>query len=329
MITILTRDKFLKRERLNSFTETSMGESEFNEIEASLFNEIEASLLSSCRCQTTIFHGQKYKRKFLFFSKTLSITLLFTVLLSTVREFSIYTSEPLITLKSLSFPLKEDPWTQNDIPVVMDFTGTGTDSISAVLSECLNLIDFRNSKDFQGAGFMLTDSLCQISRNFDRSKRARIFLVLRNPEFRTKLLFAMKKDVSNPLYDERVSNLDFLHYVNSTLFEKNVLTKSILCKTGEITDEDYETAKKIVKDNISVARFPQRSIFMQVQENYGLLHSRIVQNCMNHKFGIGMKNIAKYQYIFKEIPRRHPLLKEINEYDMKLFSYMFSKKGVH
>merc|ERR1712150_74775 len=117
-----------------------------------------------------------------------------------------------------------------------------------------------------------TNSLCEIPKYLEEGQRARLFVLIRNPSVHSGLVFASKKDLSSPNFDERAMGIGFSTYLTSPLAENNPLTRAILCKQrGKITDKDYLTAKKFLERYANLEFFRDRKkIISTFLKTFGL-----------------------------------------------------------
>merc|ERR1711862_328241 len=181
-----------------------------------------------------------------------------------------FTSLYGVNIGKLSDPLKLD-----DIPVFLDLAGGSKSSSSFchsyLLSRCIDpsIINNDNSNNLPKR-IIYTNSPCNIYQCIKNpnKERVRLFLILRDPLEHTLLSYNLKKDINHPTFDERMLGLDFSKYLDltsnnnspSSLLETDQITKSMLCKgynnsdddNNVITNSDFNDLKQFLKNHVAV-----------------------------------------------------------------------------
>lgn len=284
-------------------------------------------------------------------SKFAMIFILFICLLSTISIIAVLGTFPSISLnmeensvfKSLSLSrisrkirieqsLKELPTSfsifapvstkEKTVPVFFDLAGT---KFSVALTKCLGLKEKKVRPQNNNKGqkvkpdFLSTKSLCYLSKNLD--KKAKVFMLMRNPSTISAMSFLEKKDISSPQFDERTIGFDFSDYVQSHLMERDIFIRSILCKEEEeiITEEDFIAAKHFLE---------YYTIFSVYQDYKSLLH-KIIEAFEWEDFLTEDQSQCVENIFLQETPvpgerTNFDLLKNANKFDFRLYSYALS-----
>jgi len=129
-------------------------------------------------------------------------------------------------------------------------------------------------------------------------------------------------DKSNPKYDERVQGMTFDEYINSTLFEKNLLTRSIICKNkGDLNKRDLELAKNFLQSKCVVGMFQDyQNAFSKFQEKFQWNPDSIdVHQCIAKEFRESLDRSESYANIGRFMNDYMKVLTDANDYDMQLY----------
>lgn len=220
----------------------------------------------------------------------------------------------------------EESW---DIPVIFDLPGTESGFIGSILSECYGMKEISlNKRNFEKrkltkpqSEFMITDSICDFAHKLNNNFAARLFLLIRNPAVRIIRSFDLKQNYSNIMFDERLPGITLDEYLNSTLFENNSLTRSILCKEyGELTENDFKAAKNFLKNQCTIGTLNNFiTDFSKYEEKFiRKANSPQIQSCLAKelKQSINSMVIPRHESvsIVSKILLRH------NEFDVRLYS---------
>merc|ERR1711862_208353 len=224
----------------------------------------------------------------------------------------------------------------DDIPVIFDLFGTESSIIPSALSRCLKLkkgsiLKRKSKKKISNLpkDFIYTWALCSLSENFLYKKRARIFMLIRNPFTTSVLSFEQKQDIKGPEFDERFLGLNLRDYIESTLPEKDSLIRSILCKEkSDITEEDYAAAQFFMDNYTTFGIYHQdhMSNFLKILETFEWkLQSKTAQKCVDTVFKRDLLQTHKYYAETGNMIDFYDTLKDVNKYDTKLYTHALSQ----
>lgn len=233
------------------------------------------------------------------------------------------------------FASKFDEHSSDDVPVFLDLAGTESDFVPLALSRCLNLskdsiLERKKRKKMseRNTDFIYTDSLCAFSTRFKQNKKARVFMLVRNPTARSILSFGEKQDINGAQFDERTLGLELMKYVKTSLSERDFLTRSILCKeNSELKDEDYAAAKFFLDNYVTYGVFKDSKIaFVKFLEAFNWkFQSTKAKKCVDNVLKRGLMQKGKYADIGMDMAELYDELKAENKYDTKLYSHAVSK----
>ena len=135
------------------------------------------------------------------------------------------------------------------------------------------------------------------------------------------------KDPRSTFYDPRLQNLSFETYLsNNTLFERDALTKRLLCKENDtIEKHSLKHAIDILKQSETGVYHDLEDSFLQFQKAFPRWNSFSpkVNSCVKGMFERELRHVEKlYASYGIEFRGYFDRLKELNKFDMEL--YMFT-----
>merc|ERR1712232_714017 len=144
------------------------------------------------------------------------------------------------------------------------------------------------------------------------------------------------QELANPTserYDKNILGVSFKEYVDSSLLEKNFVTRSIVCKSKDevLTTDDYLYAKEFLETrcNVQLMYGHEKALIKFVEKFKNIdKNSLSIQDfqCLTEHVKIITnlaKNVADVQY---QIEQNMDSLATISRYDMMLFFDVVNSK---
>ena len=158
-------------------------------------------------------------------------------------------------------------------------------------------------------------------------------MTLENPILRIPLSYMEMKDPTSMFYDPHLNDVTFEEYVtNTTLFEKDLLTKRLLCR-----DKKHGNVQKLTKYNLNRAKdiFKSSEIgyfrddydsfnqFKKAFNHWEFLSLPTVDKCMKRKFELELNHREElYMKYGIEFSGYVNTMKDASKFDMELYAFI-------
>jgi len=177
-----------------------------------------------------------------------------------------------------------------------------------LLNIFLLIFDLFNQK------FLPAHSVCEHSLIESKKGKKQIFLIIRNPLVRTVYSLAEKNG------NDKLNSTSIEKYLRDTDDQRNLLTRSLLCKfKGKLDQDDLARAKGIIENKCTVAVFPDYGGALKSYETFlGLQLTNPMRTCITNRLSdiwIETQNFDAHLTVVEN----SKILREANGHDMHLF----------
>jgi len=151
-------------------------------------------------------------------------------------------------------------------------------------------------------------------------------LFIENPLIRAVKSFRDRQDPNSPYFNQELVGLKVEEYLNSSLLEHDVLTRSLLCKPDHypLNKNDLKAAKSILKRVRTISVFDQYESVMNIQSK--LMEVMDKKKCVqsSRRKETTTRQLEEYFDLLKTVDTFLPLLTDANKLDIHLYSYVLS-----
>lgn len=178
--------------------------------------------------------------------------------------------------------------------------------------------------------FIVASNICDLIEDSTRGSsilkpNVILSLFVENPFIRAITSFYDKQDPNNVHFSEDLIGLYVEEYLESSLLDNNVLTRSLLCKPNDhpLNNNDLTAAKSILDQVNTISVFDHYESIMKIQPEFIKVINKKCVKSDNIKKRTS-RGLEEYHGLLQIVDKYLENLKKANEYDMHLYSYVLN-----